>query len=208
MIRILIADDHLVVREGLAAMLQVQPDFDVVGSAADGAKAVVMYEELRPDVTLMDLRMPELDGVSAIEAIRSRDPEANILVLTTYDSDADILRSVEAGAVGYLLKDAPRDELFLAVRRTATGESALSPSIASRLMARMRAPESSTLTKREIEVLELVAAGTVNQAVADELHISVATVKSHLVHIYDKLGVDDRTSAVTVALERGVISLE
>ena len=208
MIRILIADDHPVVREGLAGMLQAQPDFEVVGSAADGAEAVSMHARLRPDVTLVDLRMPRLDGVSAIQQIRSRDPEANILVLTTYDSDADIVRSVEAGAVGYLLKDAPRDELFLAVRRTAAGESALSPSIAARLMARVRTPHSSALTRREIEVLELVAAGKENHAVADALHISVATVKTHLVHIYDKLGVDDRTSAVTAALERGVISLE
>ena len=167
-----------------------------------------MHAELHPDVTLMDLRMPGLDGVSAIERIRSSDPDANILVLTTYDSDADIVRSVEAGAVGYLLKDAPRDELFLAVRRTAGSESALSPRIASRLMERMRSPNSSALTKREIDVLELVAAGKANQAVGDELHISVATVKTHLIHIYDKLGVDDRTSAVTAALERGIISLE
>jgi DNA-binding NarL/FixJ family response regulator len=208
MIRILVVDDHPVVREGLASMLAAQPDFDVVGSASDGAEAVAMHADIKPDVTLMDLRMPGLDGVSAIREIRSRDPAANILVLTTYDSDADIVRSVEAGAVGYLLKDAPRDELFLAVRRTASGESALSPSIAARLMARMRAPDSSTLSRREIEVLELVAAGRANQAIADELHISLATVKTHLIHIYDKLGVDDRTSAVTAALERGVISLD
>jgi DNA-binding NarL/FixJ family response regulator len=207
MIRILLADDHPVVREGLAAMLGAQPGFEIVGSASDGAEAVALHTDLRPDVTLMDLRMPGVDGVSAIAQIRSSDPQAHILVLTTYDSDADIVRSVEAGAVGYLLKDAPREELFLAVRRAAAGESALSPSIASRMMSRMRAPESSSLTSREIDVLELLATGSGNQAIADELHISLATVKTHLVHIYDKLGVDDRTSAVTAALERGIISL-
>jgi DNA-binding NarL/FixJ family response regulator len=207
MIRILLADDHPVVREGLAGMFGAQPDFEIAGSASDGAEAVAMYEVVKPDVTLMDLRMPGTDGVSAIEQIRAIDPQAHILVLTTYDTDADIVRSVEAGAVGYLLKDAPREELFLAVRRAAAGESALSPTFASRMMERMRAPSSSALTRREIEVLELVAAGSGNQAVADQLNLSLATVKTHLVHVYDKLGVDDRTSAVTAALERGIISL-
>ena len=207
MIRILVADDHPVVREGLTSMLDAQEDFDVVASVADGAEAISRHEELRPDVTLMDLRMPGVDGVNAIKEIRAANPDANILVLTTYDSDADIVRSVEAGAVGYLLKDAPREELFLAVRRTAAGESALSPSIASRMMERVRDPLGASLSSREIEVLELVADGRGNQRVADALSISVATVKTHLVHIYDKLGVDDRTSAVRVALERGIISL-
>jgi DNA-binding NarL/FixJ family response regulator len=208
MIRILIADDHPVVREGLANMLRAQADFDVVGEAGDGSEAIALHKDLHPDVTLMDLRMPGVDGVSAISRIRASDAQANILVLTTYDSDADIVRSVEAGAVGFLLKDAPREELFLAVRKTAAGESALSPKVAARMMERMRSPVSSSLTAREIEVLELVAKGRANRSVAEELHLSVATIKTHLVHIYDKLGVDDRTSAVTAALERGIISLE
>lgn len=207
MIRILLADDHPVVREGLSGMLSGQADFEIVGNASNGREAVSLHAEIKPDVTLMDLRMPELDGVGAIERIRATDPGAHILVLTTYDSDADIVRSVEAGAVGFLLKDAPREELFLAVRRAAAGETALSPSIASRILERMRAPDTNALTKREIEVLEQVAAGNGNQEVANRLNVSIATVKTHLVHIYDKLGVDDRTSAVTLALERGIINL-
>lgn len=207
MIRILIVDDHQLVREGLAEILASQKDFQIVGLAGNGMEALRLHAQLKPDITLMDLRMPQLDGVAAIQEIRKDSPLSQILVLTTYDSDADIVRAVEAGAVGYLLKDAPRDELFLAVRRGAAGETALSPRIAARLMARMRASRDSTLSSRELGVLELVALGKANQAIALELGISVATVKTHLVHIFDKLGVEDRTSAVTVALERGIISL-
>lgn len=207
-IHILIADDHPVVREGLAGMLAGQDDFEVVGLAGDGETAVTLTLSLSPDVTLMDLRMPVLDGVGAIEAIKKARPAAHILVLTTYDSDADIVRAIEAGATGYLLKDAPREELFRAIRAAARGESVLSPAVASRLMTRMRTPAEESLSAREIEVLQLVAKGASNQQIGKELHISTATVKSHLVHIFNKLGVDGRTAAVTVALEKGIITLE
>jgi DNA-binding NarL/FixJ family response regulator len=207
LIRILITDDHPVVREGLAGMLVGQPDFDVVGMAADGREAVSLHQELAPDVTLMDLRMPGLDGVSAIQAIKARQSSANILVLTTYDSDADILRAIEAGATGYLLKDAPREELFRAIRAAAAGNSVLAPSVAARLMSRMGAPADDNLSAREIEVLELVARGNSNKEIGKALHISTATVKTHLIHIYSKLGVADRTAAVTTALEKGIITL-
>lgn len=206
--RVLVIDDHPVVREGLSGMLAGQPDFEVVGQGSDGFQAVSMNAELRPDVILMDLRMPGMDGVSAIQEIKSRLPETNILVLTTYDSDADIVRAVEAGATGYLLKDTPREELFRAVRSAARGESVLAPAVAARLMTRMRAPAEENLTAREIEVLELVSKGNSNKQVGRALHISTATVKTHLIHIFDKLGVKDRTSAVTVALEKGILSLD
>lgn len=207
-IRLLIVDDHPVVREGLAGMLAGQPDFAVVGEAKDGAEAVEMDARLLPDVLLMDLRMPGMDGVAAIEAVRGKRPLANILVLTTYDSDADIVRAIEAGATGYLLKDTPREELFRAIRAAAKGESVLAPTVAARLMTRMRAPAEENLSAREIEVLQLVYKGASNREIGKALHISTATVKTHLIHIYGKLGVDDRTAAVTAALERGIIHLE
>ena len=207
MIRLMIADDHPVVRDGLRAMLASQPDFQVVGEAADGAVAVKLAAELAPDVILMDLRMPALDGVSAIRQIRTQQPSARILVLTTYDTDADILPAIEAGATGYLLKDAPRDELFRAIRATAAGEAVLAPAVAKRLMVKMRAPAEEKLSARELEVLGLVASGASNSGIAQALHISEATVKSHLLHIFGKLGVADRTAAVTAALRRGVLRL-
>lgn len=206
-IHILIADDHPVVREGLAGMLAGQADFEVVATVADGQQAIESFKQLSPDVVLMDLRMPTLDGVGAIEAIKKLNPKANIIVLTTYDSDADIVRAIEAGATGYLLKDTPREELFRAIRSASTGESVLAPAVASRLMTRMRAPAEENLSAREIEVLELVAKGNSNKEVGKVLHISTATVKTHLIHIYSKLGVTDRTSAVTTAIERGIIAL-
>jgi DNA-binding NarL/FixJ family response regulator len=207
-IRILIVDDHPVVREGLAGILAGQADFEVVGLAADGETAVILHHSLAPDVTLMDLRMPGLDGVGAITAIKEKRPLAHILVLTTYDSDADIVRAIEAGATGYLLKDTPREELFRAIRATAKGESVLAPTVAARLMTRMRAPAEDNLSPREIEVLQLVAKGSSNHDIGKSLHISTATVKTHLIHVYNKLGVTDRTSAVTTALEKGIITLE
>lgn len=207
-IQIVIVDDHPVVREGLAGMLAGQADFVVVGMAADGAEAIALDARLAPDVILMDLRMPGVDGVGAIQAIKRQRPSANILVLTTYDSDADIVRAVEAGATGYLLKDTPREELFRAVRAASRGESVLAPAVAARLMTRMRAPAEEALSGREIEVLQLVSTGNSNREIGKALHISTATVKTHLIHIFDKLGVNDRTSAVTVALERGIIRLE
>jgi DNA-binding NarL/FixJ family response regulator len=207
-IRLIIADDHPVVRTGLQGMLASQPDLEVVGEATTGAEAVALAIRLCPDVVLMDLRMPEMDGVAAIAEIRAQRPETHVLVLTTYDTDADILRAVEAGATGYLLKDAPREELFRAIRAAARGEAVLAPVVAARLMGRMRAPAEESLSAREIEVLELVARGASNKQIARQLHISEATVKSHLIHIFGKLGVADRTAAVTTALQRGILRLD
>jgi DNA-binding NarL/FixJ family response regulator len=167
-----------------------------------------MHGSLAPDVTLMDLRMPGLDGVGAIKAIKEQQPSSRIIVLTTYDSDADILHAIEAGATGYLLKDAPREELFRAIRAAASGDSVLAPAVAARIMTRMRAPAEENLSAREIEVLQLVAKGANNKEIGKSLHISTATVKTHLIHIYGKLGVDDRTAAVITALEKGIITLE
>jgi DNA-binding NarL/FixJ family response regulator len=207
-IKLLLVDDHPVVREGLAGMLAGQADFAVVAQADNGAQAVALDAAHEPDVILMDLRMPQMDGVTAIGEIKAKRPLANILVLTTYDSDADIVRAIEAGATGYLLKDTPREELYRAIRAAARGESVLAPAVAARLMTRMRAPAEENLSAREIEVLQLVAKGNTNRQIGRELHISTATVKTHLIHIFDKLGVSDRTSAVTVALERSIITLE
>jgi DNA-binding NarL/FixJ family response regulator len=207
-IRILIADDHPLVRDGIRAVLDTQPDLVVIGEAATGAEAVELAAELRPDVTLMDLQMPHLDGPSAIERIRSRDPRANVLVLTTYDTDADITRAIDAGATGYLLKDTEREQLFDAIRSAARGETTLSPSVAGRLLARVRTPRSDALSGREIEVLTAAAGGLTNKDIARRLHLSESTVKTHLLHVFTKLGVDDRTAAVTAGIERGIIRLE
>jgi len=207
-IRILISDDHPVVRTGLRGMINGEPDFEVVGEAENGKEAVAMTGELRPQVVLMDLRMPEMDGVTAIGHIKAEQPEVQVLVLTTYESDADILRAIETGATGYLLKDTPREELFEAIRLVARGESPLDPGVAARLMQRMRGPSEEGLSTREIEVLELVARGTSNKEIAKQLWVSETTVKSHMLHIFDKLSVTDRTAAVTAALKRGIIRLE
>jgi DNA-binding NarL/FixJ family response regulator len=207
-IRLVIADDHPVVRDGLRAMLDTQPDIEVVGEATTGAEALAMVRYLRPDLVLMDLQMPELDGASATRRIRAEHKDVHVLVLTTYDTDADITRAVEAGATGYVLKDARREDLFQAVRLAARGESVLSPGVAARVLGRMRAPAEEALSAREIEVLGAVARGFSNRDVARELHISEATVKTHLLHVFAKLGVDDRTAAVTVSLERGIIRLD
>ena len=207
-VRLLICDDHPVVRAGLSGMLSGEPDFEVVGEAQNGKEAVAFVGELKPDVVLMDLRMPEMDGVTAIGHIKSDHPDVHILVLTTYESDADILRAIETGATGYLLKDTPREELFGAIRTVAQGQSPLAPGVAARLMQRVRDPEEEGLSTREIEVLELVARGTSNKEIAKILWVSETTVKSHMLHIFDKLGVTDRTAAVTEALKRGIIRLE
>ena len=206
-IKILMADDHPVVRAGIRGMLETQDDFQVVAEAENGREAFEQIGKLKPDVVLMDLRMPEMDGVEAIGKIKEKYPDINILVLTTYDTDADIVRAVEAGATGYLLKDAPREELFRAVRATAKGETVLAPVVAARLMGKVRDHGEQALSAREIDVLLLVARGASNQDVAEKLHVSTATVKSHLIQIYQKLGVSDRTAAATTAIERGIIRL-
>jgi DNA-binding NarL/FixJ family response regulator len=206
-IRVLIADDHPVVRDGLRGMLAGEAGFEVVGEATSGAEAVALTERKRPDVVLMDLQMPGVDGATATAEIAARFPGTRVLVLTTYDTDADILRAVEAGATGYLLKDAPKERLFPAIRSAARGETVLAPAVATRLVNRMRVPAEEALTSREIEVLELVAKGSSNADVAARLFISEATVKTHLLHIFGKLGVDDRTAAVVSAMERGIIAL-
>ena len=207
-IRLVIVDDHPVVRDGLRGMLESQPDFEVVGEASDGTVALRLANELEPDLILMDLRMPVMDGVTATRQIKSRQPGIQVLVLTTYDSDADILPAIEAGATGYLLKDTSREELYRAIRAAAHGETVLAPTVAKRLIGRMRLPVEEKLSSRELEVLGLVAGGASNSDIASRLHISQATVKSHLIHIFGKLGVSDRTAAVTVALQRGLIRLE
>jgi DNA-binding NarL/FixJ family response regulator len=206
-IRILIVDDHPVVRDGLRGMLTGEADLEVVGEAADGLEALAMAGRHSPDIVLMDLRMPVLDGVAAIRRLSAEHPHARVIVLTTYDEDNDIVRAVQAGAAGYLLKDAPRDELYRAVRAAANGETVLAPRVAARLFGRLRAPAAEIPSERELEVLALVARGLTNRAIARHLRISEATVKTHLVHTFAKLAVDDRTAAVTAALERGLLEL-
>lgn len=207
-IRLLIVDDHPVVRTGLRGMLAGPPDIEVVGEATNGEEALVLAHRLRPKVVLMDLRMPRLDGVATTTRLKRELPAIQVLILTTYDSDADILRSIEAGATGYLLKDAPREDLFRAVRAAAEGKPLLAPAVAASLLRLVRAPADETLSAREVEVLALVARGGSNKEVARSLAVSEATVKTHLIHIFQKLGVVDRTAAVTSALERGIIRLE
>lgn len=208
MIRLLIVDDHPVVRDGLRGMFVGDPDFEVVGEANEGAEALRLAEILEPDVILMDLRMPGVDGVSAIRRLKERGDAARVLVLTTYDTDTDVLPAIEAGATGYLLKDSPRDDLLRAVRSAARGESVLSPSVATRLMTQLRAPEREPLSQRELEVLSLVAQGRSNREAAQALFISEATVKTHLLHIYAKLDVNDRAAAVATAYNRGLLTPE
>lgn len=207
-IRILICDDHPVVRSGLRGMIQSQPDLEVVAEAADGSEAVTLANRLRPDVVLMDLQMPGMDGVRATAGIKEKHPDIHVLILTTYDTDADILRALEMGATGFLLKDEREDRLFDAIREVARGKSPLAPGVASRLVERLRENAESHLSEREIEILRLVAQGSSNKEIARELHISDSTVKAHLLHIFDKLGVTDRTAAVTTALRRGIIRLD
>jgi DNA-binding NarL/FixJ family response regulator len=210
-IRLLIVDDHPVVRDGLSAMFERDPEFEVLGQASDGAAGVQMAEALHPDVILMDLRMPGMDGVAAITELARRHSAARILVLTTYDNDSHVLPAIEAGATGYLLKDSPRDELLRAVRGAAHGNAVLAPSVAARLMNRVREPAGASagpLSQRELEVLEMVAAGTTNREAARRLFISEATVKTHLLNIYAKLGVSDRAAAVAEAFNRGLLTPE
>jgi len=204
--RVLLADDHPVVREGLRGMIDAEPDLTVVGEAGSGTEAIAMAESLCPDVILMDLRMPDVDGVTATGRILAALPETRIVVVTTYESDADILRAVEAGAAGYLLKDASRAELADAVRDAARGKTVLAPSVAGRLVRLVRQPSSAALSSREVEVLGLVARGNTNADIGRELHISEATVKTHLLRTFNKLGVSDRTAAVTTAMSLGLLA--
>ncbi|MFC0545631.1 response regulator [Kutzneria chonburiensis] len=204
-IRLLIVDDHPVVRNGLHGMFAGDPEFDVVGEAADGAEAVAYAQALDPDVVLMDLRMPGMDGVAAIRKLATLAIRAKVLVLTTYDTDSDVLPAIEAGATGYLLKDTPRAELLRAVRAAARGEAVLSPTVATKLLGQVRAPAKDDLSKRELEVLALIAKGATNREAAAKLFISEATVKTHLLHLYAKLGVSDRAAAVATAFERGLL---
>lgn len=205
-IGLLIVDDHPIVRDGLRGMFADDPRFAVLGEAGDGAQAVDLARVLDPDVVLMDLRMPRMDGVTAIRELVRLGMRARVLVLTTYDTDSDVLPAIEAGATGYLLKDSPREELARAVEAAARGEAVLSPSVATRLLGQVRAP-ADPLSARELEILHLVARGTTNREAAAKLFISEATVKTHLLHIYAKLGVNDRAAAVAVAFQRGLLSL-
>jgi DNA-binding NarL/FixJ family response regulator len=205
-IELLIADDHPVVRDGLSSMFARDPEFEVVGEAADGAEAIQRALAVEPDVILMDLRMTGMDGVTAIAELTRRGVAARVLVLTTYDTDSHVLPAIEAGATGYLLKDAPRAELLRAVRAAARGEAVLSPTVAARLMKRLRVPSTGSLSQRELEVLQLVAAGNTNREAAARLFITEATVKTHLLNIYAKLDVGDRAAAVAEAFNRGLMT--
>ncbi|WP_405684415.1 response regulator [Streptomyces sp. NBC_00057] len=207
-ITLVVVDDHPVVRDGLRGMFDSAPDFRVLGEASNGVEGVDLVARLDPDVVLMDLRMPGGGGVAAIAELTGRGARSKVLVLTTYDTDSDTLPAIEAGATGYLLKDAPRDELFSAVRAAADGRTVLSPAVASRLISRVRTPAAQgneSLSGREREVLELVAKGTSNREIAAELFISEATVKTHLTHIFAKLGAKDRAAAVAVGYDRGIL---
>jgi DNA-binding NarL/FixJ family response regulator len=205
MIRILLVDDHPVVRLGLRGMLDAEPDLTVVGEASSGPAGVEAAAAERPDIVLMDLRMPDGDGVSATEQILARVPGVRVMVLTTYESDRDILRAIEAGACGYLLKDASPAELADAVRAAARGETVLSPSVATTLVRQVRRPAPPALSARETEVLRLVAAGRTNADIGKQLFISEATVKTHLLRVFNKLDVADRTAAVTTAMRHGLL---
>jgi two-component system NarL family response regulator len=204
-IRVLIADDHFVVRMGLAAVIHTQPDMAVVAEATTGKQAVELFRQHRPDVTLMDLRMPEMDGIEAITAIRAEFPDSRFIVLTTYDGDEDIYRALQAGARAYLLKDMLRDALVEAIRAVHAGQRRLPAEVANRLAERMNRTE---LTARELEVLRLIVQGKSNKEIAAALFIAEGTVKIHINNILSKLGVSDRTQAATFALQRGIVRLD
>jgi two-component system NarL family response regulator len=204
-IRVLVVDDHPVVRHGLTVLINHQPDLQVVAEATNGLEAVAQFAALHPDVVLMDLRMPLLDGVAAINQIRATTPQARILILTTYDSDEDIYRGLRAGALAYLLKDAPPDELLGAIRAVAVGQKRIPSEVAAKLAERMNSPE---LTARELDVLRLVVAGHANKEIAAALMIAEGTVRAHLNSMFQKLDAQDRTHAATIALRRGLVRLE
>jgi DNA-binding NarL/FixJ family response regulator len=204
-IKVLIVDDHHIVRQGLAALLKTVPGFEVLGEAADGEQAVELYRKHRPDVTLMDLRLPKMNGVEAITRIREGSPHARIVVLTTYDGDEDIYRALQAGAKGYLLKGMDLAELSEAIRTVHAGKTRIPPRVAEKLAERM---SGSSLTARELEVLRLIVAGKSNKDIGSALFISEATVKTHVNSLLSKLGVEDRTQAATTALQRGIVHLD
>jgi two-component system NarL family response regulator len=203
-IRILLADDHPVVRVGLRTMLEAEPDLEVVGEAVDGAGVVAAFTEHRPDVTLLDLRMPGMTGPETITAIRKIAPDANIIVVTTYDADEDVFRAVQAGARGYLLKDTFAEGMLEAIRNVHAGRRLIDPAVAARLMDRLNEP---SLTSREMGVLELVARGMTNREIGTALSVGEETVKAHLKHVFVKLGASDRTEAALIAVQRGLIRL-
>ncbi|SNT45430.1 response regulator [Streptosporangium subroseum] len=205
-ITVLLVDDHPVIRAGIRAMLYDAPELTIVGEAASGSAALTAARDLTPDVILMDLRLPDGDGVSATAAIRAELPGIRVVILTTYETDGDILRAVEAGAVGYLLKDTSPADLAQAVRAAARGETVLSPSIAAKLLDRVRQPRPETLSRREVEVLQLVAQGLTNADIGRALFITEATVKTYVVRIFAKLDVSDRTAAVMAAMQAGILS--
>jgi DNA-binding NarL/FixJ family response regulator len=209
-IRIVLADDHPIVREGLASVLETQPDFDVVGQAGDGAETVQLVGDLHPDVVLLDLEMPNMDGVQALRRLRAVDPGVKALIFTAFDTDERIIGAVQAGARGYLLKGAPREELFGAIRVVAGGGTTLQPALAARLMERVASgvSDEEPLTDREREVLQLMARGLQNKEIAGRLVISERTVKFHVSAILAKLGAGNRTEAVRAALERGLVSIQ
>jgi len=213
LIRILITDDHAIVREGLRALIKVKPDMELAGEAADGEEAVHKARSLRPDVILMDLVMPRKNGIEAIEEIKRENPDARILVLTSFAEDDQVLSAIKAGALGYLLKDSSPQELIEAIRCVYRGESSLHPAVARKLILgfgrqRNAKPDVSTLTEREMEVLKLVAHGLSNQAVAEQLHIGEGTVRFHVSNILSKLQLENRTQAVLYALREGLVTLE
>ncbi len=202
---LLVVDDHPVVRDGIVGMVGSADDITVIGEASDGAEAVALTQVHAPDVVLMDLRMPRMDGVAALREFSRLGIASRVVVLTTFDADADVLPAIAAGATGYLLKDASRDELLHAIRAAAAGRTVLAPEVASRLVDRVRTPEAALLTPRELEILGLIADGATNRAAGDRLHLSEATVKTHLLSIYGKLGVGDRAAAVAEGFRRGLL---
>jgi len=210
-IRILIADDHLIVRQGLRMILETEPEYELVGEAADGAEAVRLAAERRPDVILMDMRMPVMDGLSAIRRLQQEQPDTAVVILTTYNEDELMVQGLRAGARGFLLKDTDRDTLFQTIRAAARGETLLRPEVVSRLLQHSAGQAGSgagsgvPLTEREIEVLEAAASGARSKEIARQLGISERTVKAHLASIYNKFGVDSRAAAIAVAAQRGYL---